>query len=149
MTTETILELLDGVRETSRGAMAICPSHDDHHPSLSVCTGRAGQTLVHCFAGCSVQDICEALGIQVRDLYPAQSANLRASRKIQLRRERERCERRRQSAYQGVRVDLLRESEALILAARNISIDAWTAERLNNELNQLSDAYRALEEENQ
>ena len=61
--------------------------------------------------------------------------------------ERERDKRRRKSAYQGVRIDLLRECEGLIRAARGIDISAWDSERLNHELNRLAMAYMRLEEE--
>jgi DNA-binding transcriptional ArsR family regulator/uncharacterized protein (DUF983 family) len=46
---------------------ALCPAHDDQRPSLAF-TERDGRILVHCFAGCSVEAICNALGISVKDL---------------------------------------------------------------------------------
>jgi len=45
-----------------------CPSHHDKHPSFNITEGGQG-ILVKCWAGCSVEDICQALGIQVRDLF--------------------------------------------------------------------------------
>ncbi|MFA0746759.1 MAG: DNA primase, partial [Armatimonadota bacterium] len=47
---------------------AHCPAHDDAKPSLSV-TESDGRILLHCFAGCSVDAICAALGISVADLF--------------------------------------------------------------------------------
>lgn len=46
-----------------------CPSHEDRSPSLSVSEGRDGRALVHCFAGCSVEEVCRALDLTVRDLF--------------------------------------------------------------------------------
>jgi len=47
--------------------LAHCPAHDDRHASLSV-TERDGRILLNCFAGCTVDAICAALGITVKDL---------------------------------------------------------------------------------
>jgi DNA-binding transcriptional ArsR family regulator len=46
---------------------ALCPAHDDQHPSLTF-TERNGRILLHCFAGCSIDAICNALGISLKDL---------------------------------------------------------------------------------
>jgi len=147
MTGEKFIEALDGVRKGSQSWMALCPSHNDTSPSLSISAGTDGRILVHCFAGCSIQEICDALGLQVRDLFPTQSANPRVIRDARRKRELDRDKRRRKSAYQGVRIDLLRESEGLIQAARGIDISAWDPERLNQELNRLAAAYMRLEVE--
>jgi hypothetical protein len=50
---------------------ARCPAHQDRSPSLSVSEGRDGQALVHCFAGCTAEDVVGALGLELRDLFPA------------------------------------------------------------------------------
>lgn len=55
-----------------RGAYwyALCPAHDDTHPSLAVWLGEGGLTLVFgCHAGCRKLDILKAAGLQWRDLY--------------------------------------------------------------------------------
>jgi hypothetical protein len=48
--------------------MARCPAHGDKNPSLSV-RDENGRVLLHCFAGCTVESICEALQIRVSDLF--------------------------------------------------------------------------------
>jgi len=58
-----------------RGTNWQCPTHDDHHPSLSVSksTTEDGDptVLLKCHAGCSTtEDILPALGLQPADLYP-------------------------------------------------------------------------------
>jgi hypothetical protein len=58
------------VRETRSGqqAMAQCPAHDDHDPSLSI-RRIEGQALIHCHAGCDSSDVLGALGMTMSDLF--------------------------------------------------------------------------------
>jgi len=58
-------------RPSGAGFIARCPSHADRSPSLSIREGQAGRALVHCFAGCTVESICDALRIKVSDLFSA------------------------------------------------------------------------------
>jgi hypothetical protein len=51
-----------------------CPAHDDRTPSLSVNPGVHLETgedtvLVHCHAGCAVDDVLSALGLEPSDLF--------------------------------------------------------------------------------
>lgn len=57
----TVAAALGGQR---RGAcwVACCPAHEDREPSLSIRDGAAGRLLVHCHAGCSQNEVIEALG---------------------------------------------------------------------------------------
>lgn len=48
--------------------MACCPAHDDKTPSLSISEGENGRMLLKCFAGCSVESVSSALGLNVSDL---------------------------------------------------------------------------------
>ena len=67
---ERILPALDKVR--NRGAnswMACCPAHDDKNPSLSIKETTDGDVLLHCFAGCGVDDVVAALGLGMSDLF--------------------------------------------------------------------------------
>lgn len=58
-----ILQQLDKVSPSANGAyVARCPAHDDRDPSLSIAVGRNGKPLLHCFAGCSYEEIIGALG---------------------------------------------------------------------------------------
>jgi putative DNA primase/helicase len=63
-----ILERLSSVRRNTTGWTARCPAHNDRRPSLSI-TERQGKILLHCFAGCTAEAICGALGIHLRDLF--------------------------------------------------------------------------------
>jgi DNA primase len=52
----------------ARSWYAKCPAHDDKSPSLSI--RETGDTiLIHCFAGCSAEDVLAAVGLSFRDLY--------------------------------------------------------------------------------
>lgn len=56
--------------DRARTYSARCPAHDDKHASLSITEGDDGRVLLNCFAGCSVDDIARAMGLQIRDLFP-------------------------------------------------------------------------------
>jgi 5S rRNA maturation endonuclease (ribonuclease M5) len=49
-------------------AQAQCPAHPDRTPSLSI-TEADGKALVYCHAGCSIEDILAALGLENGDLF--------------------------------------------------------------------------------
>ena len=68
-----VLDLLDGVRPGADGYTALCPAHDDTNPSLSVSERDDGKVLIKCFAGCDTQEVVEALGLEMRDLFPRTS----------------------------------------------------------------------------
>lgn len=50
--------------------MCLCPAHDDHKHSLSVSAGNDGKILLHCHAGCSLESILAAIGVNPQDLFP-------------------------------------------------------------------------------
>ena len=60
MTAESIAKALGGLR-AGAGWMARCPAHEDRKPSLSISSGRDGQVLVHCHAGCDQRDVIAIL----------------------------------------------------------------------------------------
>lgn len=67
-----VISRLKGVNKRHNGGMlAFCPSHDDcKGRSLAVSTGREGQVLLHCFVGCSIHEITQAIGLNPADLFP-------------------------------------------------------------------------------
>ncbi len=71
---ERVLSQLQHVRKALQGWTACCPAHDDRHPSLSVSLGKEGQVLLHCHAGCSIENIVEALHLTMSDLFPSSSS---------------------------------------------------------------------------
>ncbi len=71
MTVESLLHHCDKVRETGNGQwIARCPAHEDRSPSLAIKECSDGRVLVHCFAGCEVEDVLDAVGLQFADVMP-------------------------------------------------------------------------------
>ncbi len=70
MTLGALLDRLHGVRRNGGGWQALCPAHADNNPSLSIYE-KDGRILLHCFAGCATEDICNAAGIKMRELFSA------------------------------------------------------------------------------
>jgi hypothetical protein len=65
-----ILERLKGVGKSGGGWIARCPAHDDRKASLSISLDDcATKILIHCHAGCALEEICRAVRIEVRDLF--------------------------------------------------------------------------------
>jgi hypothetical protein len=72
--TEMVLARLRGVVEKGTGWEALCPSHDDHHPSLRIDEGEGGRVLLACRSHkCSAASIVAAIGLKLADLMPSNS----------------------------------------------------------------------------
>lgn len=68
---EIILSKLEKVQQRQSGQWsARCPAHADKGPSLSIRETTEGAVLLHCFAGCQVNEVLSALGLELHDLYP-------------------------------------------------------------------------------
>lgn len=66
----SVLSRLHRVRQAGPGQWsAACPAHPDRDPSLSISVADDGRALLHCHAGCTVEAICTAMGMPVRDLF--------------------------------------------------------------------------------
>lgn len=71
MSADILLQHLRKIKRTRPGNwLACCPAHDDKSPSLTVRELDDGRVLVHCFAGCSVEEILSAVGLTFSDLFP-------------------------------------------------------------------------------
>ena len=68
---DKVLSRLHSIRRTGKGWSALCPAHEDRQNSLSVAAGDDGRVLVKCFAGCPAEQIVAAIGLTMRDLFPA------------------------------------------------------------------------------
>lgn len=69
MRTQEILTRLSNVKKQGSGFTALCPNHPDKNNSLSISVGDNGGTVLHCFTGCTVQEIVTSLGIKLSDLF--------------------------------------------------------------------------------
>ena len=71
MKIEDILSRFEGVEQKGQDNwMARCPVHGDNNPSLSITLKSDGKVLMHCFAGCTAEEICAAVGLKLSDLMP-------------------------------------------------------------------------------
>lgn len=69
MSADRIISMLSDIRPRGEDRwIARCPAHDDHSPSLSI-RQTSDRVLMRCWAGCTVDDICSAIGITLADLY--------------------------------------------------------------------------------
>lgn len=66
---DLVLSRLENVRRSGGGWAARCPAHEDRHNSLAVHVAEDGRALLHCFAGCTCEEIVAATGLEVRDLF--------------------------------------------------------------------------------
>ena len=71
VTASVLLNRLRSVRQTGADRwLARCPAHADRNPSLSIRELGDGRVLVHCFAGCAVQDVLAAVELGFDALFP-------------------------------------------------------------------------------
>ena len=76
-----LLSRLDKVRKTGPDSfMACCPAHADKSASLSI-RHADDKTLIHCFAGCSVHEVLDAVGLEISDLFPPRQSTGKPERR--------------------------------------------------------------------
>jgi RecA/RadA recombinase len=64
---DVLLARINGVKKSGKGFMCSCPAHGGHD-CLSV-EEKDGRVLVHCFAGCSAQEVVESVDLRLSDLF--------------------------------------------------------------------------------
>lgn len=69
MIADALLSRLSKVKGRDGSWVACCPAHDDRSPSLSI-REDSDRVLVHCHAGCSVEAVLGAVGMDMTDLFP-------------------------------------------------------------------------------
>lgn len=67
---DNLLSRLHKVRKNGKDYIACCPAHDDKSPSLAIAEKEDGRVLLHCFAGCSANDVLGAVGLELKDVMP-------------------------------------------------------------------------------
>ncbi len=73
MSADALLSRLDGVKQTGPDRwIGRCLAHDDRSPSLAVRELDDGRVLIHCFAGCGVNEILGAAGLDFHALFPVE-----------------------------------------------------------------------------
>ena len=86
---DLVIRRLDGARlyrssapHIARAHRAYCPAHQppphtaERGRTLSIALTTAGRVLLHCHAGCAAADVLAAVGLTLRDLYPALPPNV-------------------------------------------------------------------------
>jgi|TARA_R110002074_G_scaffold27176_3_gene79080 putative DNA primase/helicase len=69
MTFTDLLSQLTDVRPEGGSYLARCPAHTDGHPSLLLTLEPSGRLLLYCRAGCRIQTVVDALGMNMADLF--------------------------------------------------------------------------------
>jgi hypothetical protein len=71
VTSPGILDRLQGVQRAGEGWLAFCPAHEDREQrSLSI-SQTSERTLLHCFVGCTAEQIVHAVGTTLAALFTA------------------------------------------------------------------------------
>lgn len=68
MQVDELLSKLQRVKKAGDGWSASCPAHEDTKASLSISL-KDDKILLHCFAGCSVEAVLQALKLEMKDLF--------------------------------------------------------------------------------
>lgn len=74
---DEVVASLKGVKGRSNQRTALCPAHDDSSASLSVKRGEDNKAVLHCFAGCSYENILRSIGLWQEPTQKAQRINSR------------------------------------------------------------------------
>lgn len=83
---DDFLANLDGVVTDGHGGwMARCPAHGDVNPSLHVNLGDDGRILLKCFSGCTAEEVCHAIGLELKDIMPDNGRKPKRGRKAKAR----------------------------------------------------------------
>lgn len=78
MPLDDLLSRLDKVQPAGKDRFkACCPAHNDRSPSLSI-KATDDRLLIHCFAGCSVHDVLDSVGMDINDLFDGPKYHRRA-----------------------------------------------------------------------
>lgn len=134
---ENLLSRLEGVRKTGPDRwIALCPSHEDRRPSLSIRELPDGRVLLHDFAGCSATEITAAVGLPLSALFAKPIGNLPPLR------PRERWD--RGDAWQLLAHEAGIAAIAAADAAAGRAVSAEDAERAGLAADRLADAIATL-----
>jgi hypothetical protein len=79
---EDLLQRLKKVQKSGPGKWrAHCPAHESNSPSLAI-SEKDGTILLKCFVGCSAEDVCGAIGVEMWELFPPREREYEAQPKV-------------------------------------------------------------------
>ena len=80
MNVDEFLTRLTKVQKSGPGKWrARCPAHESNSPSLAI-SEKNGTILLRCFVGCSAEDVCGAVGVEMFELFPPKERDYQAER---------------------------------------------------------------------
>ena len=115
----------------------------DTNPSLSIHEGDNG-ILLRCWAGCSLEDICTALGIRVSYLFYDAEPDPRASRKPRTKPWRFRW-RRTAARLEDHALSLQCRAQSVLESANGLDTSPWTDEDFDAAVKAVGWAYADIE----
>jgi hypothetical protein len=86
----------------------------DRNRSLSISAGREGRVLLHCFFGCSLEDILQGAGLKRRDLFSVPPPLPEELKKLTAEREKQEEQRRAMRALHREGRERLRGLQAFL-----------------------------------
>lgn len=151
MDVDDLLSRLEMVKPRGSGRWsARCPGplhqHGDRHPSLQITEGEKA-ILLKCWPGCSLEEICQALGIEPKDLFYDTHQDPQRWQEQKRQRARERAIREQERRAEGKLIDCRREADNVLRAAKGINISQWSDAQLDAAMDRVADAYGVLERE--
>ena len=137
---------LERVRWGSNGrVVACCPAHLDRNPSLSVSLGERG-LLVKCWAGCTVEEIVQAMGLRTTNLFYDWDSDQQQPRCRRPIHKPWRYDWRRVSADLLFKAESLQiRTESILSAFQDVDIHDCTDADLDTALGAVSRAYQDQE----
>ena len=131
-----LLARLRNVRKFGDAWRADCPVGHTSGRSLAIAVGHDGRALLHCFVGCAADEIVDAIGLRLSQLFPPRitRATLEENRQIN-----QKMEIARWSAALNV---LAVESRVALIAGRELK--AWQVLSVEDD-NRLAQAVERLE----
>lgn len=139
MTVNGLLGQFNDVRERGDGRWsARCPAHADASPSLSIREGQRG-VLLKCWAGCSAEEVCNAVGLKMTDLF-YDSGRANASR--QRMQPKPRVDLRHVAFQFDLHAfDLAERAKRVLEAATGVDLSKWPDDDLDRVLRAVGHAY--------
>jgi hypothetical protein len=124
MTFAEIVGIFDARRVGPDQCAAHCPGpihrNNDRHSSLGISAASDGSTtLIHCHAGCRPEDVLQAVGLSMRDLFDGPPPSPAQLRQAAEERERREAEARRGRQAHGAACDLVHALESVLSALGN------------------------------